>query len=177
MCSRGNSCTSYINLNKPEIDASNNAIVDNLNAYLEDMDEMLSGITGFQSEITNQISSIVGSMTGALDFFNFQLNIFGCELEPTLAESDTYTFCSGGDQTAPPQKPSNTSIEEGVKDASEISDVPKTTPYLEPDKSQSTLELDQNTQDVLAREDAALEKALQDSQNNVPVQEGDLNIL
>ena len=53
-------------------------------------------------------------MTGALDFTNFKLNIFGCELEPTLAESDTYTFCSGGDQTAPPQKPSSKSIENGV---------------------------------------------------------------
>ena len=53
-----------------------------------------------------------------------------------------------------------------LNEATEISDVPpKTTPYLEPDKSQSTLELDQNTQEVLAREDAALEKALQDSQS------------
>ena len=177
MCAAEAVVAKVIALNKDEIDASNNAIVDNLNAYLEDMDEMLSGITGFQSEITNQISSIVGSMTGALDFTNFKLNIFGCELEPTLAESDTYTFCSGGDQVIPPQKPSSKSIENGVNDATEISDAPKTTPYLEPDKSQSTLELDQNTQDVLAREDAALEKALQDSKDNVPVQEGDLNIL
>ena len=92
------------------------------------MDEMLSGITGFESQITNQISGIVGSMTGALDFSNFQLNVFPCELEPTPAESDTYTFCSGGDQTAPPQKPSNKSIENGVDQASEITDAPPTTP-------------------------------------------------
>ena len=176
MCAAEAVVAKVIALNKDEIDASNNAIVDNLNAYLEDMDEMLSGITGFQSEITNQISSIVGSMTGALDFTNFKLNIFGCELEPTLAESDTYTFCSGGDQTAPPQKPSSKSIENGVDQASEITDVPPTTPYIEPQKSQTTLELDQDTQQVLAAEDAALEKALQDSQNNVPVQEGDLDI-
>ena len=177
MCAAEAIVAQVIALNKDEIDASNNAIVDNLNAYLEDMDEMLAGITGFESEITNQISSIVGSMTGALDFTNFKLNIFGCELEPTLAESDTYTFCSGGDQVSPPQKPSNASIDKGVKEASEISDVPPPTPYLEPNKSQSTVELDQNTKDVLAREDAAVEKALQDSRNNVPVQEGDLNIL
>ena len=176
MCAAEAIVAKVIALNKDEIDASNNAIVDNLNAYLEDMDEMLSGITGFQSEITNQISSIVGSMTGALDFTNFKLNIFGCELEPTLAESDTYTFCSGGDQTAPPQKPSSKSIENGVDQASEITDVPPTTPYIEPQKSQTTLELDQNTQQVLAAEDAALDQALQDSQNNVPVQEGDLDI-
>ena len=176
MCAAEAIVAKVIALNKDEIDASNDAIVDNLNAYLEDMNEMLAGITGFTSEITNQIGDVIGSMTGALDFTNFKLNVFGCELEPTLAESDTYTFCSGGDQVIPPQKPSSRSIEKGVEKASEISDVPKTTPYLEPDKSQSTLELDQNTQDVLAREDAALEKALQDSQNNVPVQEGDLDI-
>ena len=161
MCAAEAIVAKVIALNKPEIDASNNAIVDNLNSYLEDTDEMLSGITGFESQITNQIGDIIGSMTGALDFTNFQLNVFPCELEPTPAESDTYTFCSGGDQTAPPQKPSNKSIENGVDQASEITDAPPTTPYLEPDKSQSTLELDQNTQEVLAREDAATEKALQ----------------
>ena len=178
MCAAEAIVAKVINLNKVEIDTSNNAIVDNLNAYLEDVDEMLSGITGFQSEITNQINDIVGSMTGALDFTNFQLNIFGCELEPTVAESDTYTFCSGGDQTAPPAKPSSKSVEEGIDNNPDPpSDPPKTVPYLAPQKSQQTVELDQNTQAVLAAEDAALEQALQDSQNNVPVQEGDLDII
>ena len=162
MCAAEAIVAKVINLNKGEIDASNNAIVNNLNAYLEDTNEMLAGITGFASEITNQIGDIVGSMTGALDFTNFKLNIFGCELEPTLAESDTYTFCSGGDQTAPPAKPSSKSVEEGiVNNPDPPSDPPKTVPYLEPQKSQQTVELDQNTQAVLAAEDAALEKALQ----------------
>jgi len=161
MCAAEAIVAKVINLNKAEIDASNNAIVDNLNAYLEDTDEMLAGITGFESQITNQIGDVIGSMTGALDFFNFQLNIFGCELEPTIAESDTYTFCSGGDQVAPPQKPSSKSVEEGITaDPDAPTDTPKTTPYLEPQKSQTTLELDQNTQEVLKREDDALNKAL-----------------
>ena len=178
MCAAEAIVAKVINLNKVEIDTSNNAIVDNLNAYLEDVNGTLSGITGFQSEITNQINDIVGSMTGALDFTNFKINIFGCELEPTVAESDTYTFCSGGDQTAPPAKPSSKSVEEGIDNNPDPpSDPPKTVPYLEPQKSQQTVELDQNTQAVLAAEDAALEQALQDSQNNVPVQEGDLDII
>ena len=178
MCAAEAIVAKVINLNKVEIDTSNNAIVNNLNAYLEDVNGTLSGITGFQSEITNQINDIVGSMTGALDFTNFKINIFGCELEPTVAESDTYTFCSGGDQTAPPAKPSSKSVEEGiVNNPDPPSDPPKTVPYLEPQKSQQTVELDQNTQAVLAAEDAALEQALQDSQNNVPVQEGDLDII
>ena len=169
MCAAEAIVAKVINLNKVEIDTSNNAIVDNLNAYLEDVDEMLSGITGFQSEITNQINDIVGSMTGALDFTNFQLNIFGCELEPTVAESDTYTFCSGGDQTIPPAKPSTKSVEEGiVNNPAPPSDPPKTVPYLEPQKSQQTVELVQNTNAVQAAERKALEQA-QDSESNVQV--------
>ena len=169
MCAAEAIVAKVINLNKVEIDTSNNAIVDNLNAYLEDVDEMLSGITGFQSEITNQINDIVGSMTGALDFTNFQLNIFGCELEPTVAESDTYTFCSGGDQTIPPAKPSSKSVEEGiVNNPDPPSDPPKTVPYLEPQKSQQTVELVQNTNAVQAAERRALEQA-QDSESNVQV--------
>ena len=166
MCAAEAIVAKVINLNKGEIDASNNAIVNNLNAYLEDTNEMLAGITGFASEITNQIGDIVGSMTGALDFTNFQINIFGCELEPTVAESDTYTFCSGGDQTAPPAKPSSKSVEDGiVNNPDPPSDPPKTTPYLEPGRSQRpVVELDQNTQAVLAAEDAAV--AAIDAQND-----------
>ena len=169
MCAAEAIVAKVINLNKVEIDTSNNAIVDNLNAYLEDVDEMLSGITGFQSEITNQINDIVGSMTGALDFTNFKLNIFGCELEPTLAESDIYTFDNGGDQTAPPSKPSSKSVEEGiVNNPDPPSDPPQTVPYLEPQKSQQTVELVQNTNAVQAAERKALEQA-QDSESNVQV--------
>ena len=169
MCAAEAIVAKVINLNKVEIDTSNNAIVNNLNAYLEDVNGTLSGITGFQSEITNQINDIVGSMTGALDFTNFKINIFGCELEPTVAESDTYTFCSGGDQTAPPAKPSSKSVEEGiVNNPDPPSDPPKTVPYLEPQKSQQTVELVQNTNAVQAAEDAALEQA-QDSEGNVQV--------
>ena len=169
MCAAEAIVAKVINLNKEEIDSSNNAIVNNLNAYLEDTNEMLSGITGFQSEITNQIGDIVGSMTGALDFTNFQINIFGCELEPTVAESDIYTFCSGGDQTAPPAKPSSKSVEEGiVNNPDPPSDPPKTVPYLEPQRSQQTVELVQNTNANQAAERRALEQA-QDSESNVQV--------
>ena len=169
MCAAEAIVAKVINLNKVEIDTSNNAIVDNLNAYLEDVNGTLSGITGFQSEITNQINDIVGSMTGALDFTNFKINIFGCELEPTVAESDTYTFGSGGDQTIPPAKPSSKSVEEGiVNNPDPPSDPPKTVPYLEPQKSQQTVELVQNTNAVQAAERRALEQA-QDSESNVQV--------
>ena len=161
MCAAEALVAKVLYLNKDEIQSSNQAIVDNLDAYMEDMNEMLSGITGFSSEITSQIGDVMGSMTGALDFTNFALNIFDCELEPTPAESDIYTFCSGGDQTAPPQKPSTKSVDDGVeKEPAPPSDPPKRTPYLEPQKSQQTVELSESTQEVLDREDEALQKAL-----------------
>ena len=178
MCAAEALVAKVIYQNKEEIDNSNNAILDNLNTYLDDVNEMLAGITGFASDISTQINDIVGSMTGALDFTNFQLNIFGCELEPTIAESDTYTFCSGGDSTPPPAKPSTKSVDDGVgKEPEAEAAPPERTPYLEPDKGQTNLEQKQDIDSVIAREDAAVEKALQDSRNNVPVQEGDLDII
>ena len=141
MCAAESLVASVISLNKDEIDKSNNAVVDNLNAYLDDVNETLAGITGFSSEITNTIGDVIGSMTGALDFSNFKLNVFGCELKPTAAESDMYTFCSGGDSTPPPSKPSSKSVEEGINKNDPAEGNIETAPYLEPDRSQSDLEL------------------------------------
>jgi hypothetical protein len=147
MCAAESLVASVIAINKDEITESNNAIVDNLNSYLEDVSETLAGITGFASEITNTINDVIGSMTGALDFTNFSINVFGCELKPTPAESDIYTFCSGGDQTPPPAKPSSNSVEEGINNASDVVE-DETAPYLEPDRTQSDLDL---TEDDAAR--------------------------
>jgi hypothetical protein len=148
MCAAESLVASVIKLNQGEINESNNAIVDNLNAYLEDVNETLAGITGFASEITNTINDVIGSMSGALDFTNFSINIFGCELKPTPAESDIYTFCSGGDSTPPPAKPSSKAVEEGISVDEEPPKIEGTTPYLEPDRTQSDLDL---TEDDAAR--------------------------
>ena len=141
MCAAESLVASVIKLNQGEINESNNAIVDNLNAYLEDVNETLAGITGFASEITNTIDDVIGSMTGALDFTNFSINIFGCELKPTPAESDIYTFCSGGDSTPPPAKPSSKAVEDGVSQQDEGVQGDEPTPYLEPDGTQPDVDL------------------------------------
>ena len=156
MCAAEAIVAKVINLNKAEIDASNNAIVDNLNAYLTDVNETLSGITGFQSQITNQIGDVIGSMTGALDFTNFEANIFPCELKPTVAESDTYTFCSGGDTTPPPAKPSSKSVEEGVNADPAPPSQTETVPFAEPTKAQRDLELNGDDAARITAEERAL---------------------
>jgi len=140
MCAAESLVSTVIKINQGEINESNNAIVNNLNAYLEDVNETLAGITGFASEITNTINDVIGSMTGALDFTNFSINVFGCELKPTPAESDIYTFCSAGDSTPAPAKPSSNSVEEGVDDAPDV-EGEETAPYLEPDATQSDVDL------------------------------------
>ncbi len=155
MCAAESLVASVIAINQGEITESNNAIIDNLNSYLDDVNETLAGITGFASEITNTIDDVIGSMTGALDFTNFSINIFGCELKPTPAESDIYTFCSGGDQTPPPARPSSNSVEEGVNNAPPVAE-DETTPYLEPDRTQSDLNFNDDDAARITAEERAI---------------------
>ena len=116
---------------KPDIDDANNNLVNNLDAYLEDITGMLAGVSGALSEVNNLIPSITGSITSALAFTNLKFSVFGCELDPSKAVSDYYTFCSGGDSQAPSQLPSNKSIDNAVDTANPPTES-KTTPFVEP---------------------------------------------
>jgi hypothetical protein len=124
---------------RPEIDAANNNLVDNLNSYLDDINGTLAGIADVTSllDIKNLIPDIGGSITSALSFTNIKLNIFGCELTPTIAASDFYTFCQGGDAQTEAETPSSKSVDEKTKEQSEngggIEDQ-ESTPYVEPNR-------------------------------------------
>ena len=76
-------------------------------------------------------------VTSALSFTNIKLNIFGCELTPTIAASDFYTFCQGGDAQTEAETPSSKSVDEKTKEQSEngggIEDQ-ESTPYVEPNR-------------------------------------------
>jgi len=98
---------------RPEIDDANNNLVDNLNSYLDDINDTLAGIADVTSllDIKNLIPDIGGSITSALSFTNIKLNIFGCELTPTIAASDFYTFCQGGDSQVEAETPSAKSVD------------------------------------------------------------------
>ena len=124
---------------RPEIDDANNNLVDNLNSYLDDINGTLAGIADVTSllDIKNLIPDIGGSITSALSFTNIKLNIFGCELTPTIAASDFYTFCQGGDAQTEAETPSSKSVDEKTKEQSEngggIEDQ-ESTPYVEPNR-------------------------------------------
>ena len=81
------------------------------------------------------IPDIGGSITSALSFTNIKLNIFGCELTPTIAASDFYTFCQGGDAQTEGESPSSKSVDDKTEQESKKDeDIPagELKPYLEP---------------------------------------------
>ena len=109
---------------RPEIDDANNNLVGNLNSYMEDVNDTLAGIADVASllDVKNLIPDIGGSLTSALSFTNIKLNVFGCEATPTIAASDFYTFCQGGDAQTEGETPSSKSVDEKTKEISENED-------------------------------------------------------
>ena len=159
-----------------EIDAANNNLLDNLNSYMEDVNDTLAGIADVTSllDIKNLIPDIGGSLTAALSFTNIKLNIFGCELTPTIAASDFYTFCQGGDAQTEGETPSEKSVDEKTKEQSENEG------GIEAQESKKMVEPNRSTPDVnnqTAGGESDIDQALEDSRNNAPVQEGDLELL
>ena len=157
---------------KGEIDDANNNVLDNMNAYLEDISDMLAGVTGALSDVKNLIPDISGGMAGALSFANIKLNVFGCELAPNVATSDFYTFCSGGDGTAPAQLPSEPAVAKNLDNATAAPPAEEV-PFIEPTRDTATVVHDRP---VAPQDSDDIDKVLQDSKNNVPVDPNVLDI-
>ena len=112
---------------KSQIDDANNNLIDNMNAYLEDVTGQLAGVSGALQEgqnalgnlgdITSMIPDISGGMAAALNFSNIKLNVFGCELQPNAAISDFYTFCDAGSSAPAAKMPSPAAVAENVENA------------------------------------------------------------
>ena len=120
--------------NKDAIDEANNSLLDNVNAFLQDIRDQLAGISGAMSNITNLIGKINGSMTSALSFENVKMNVFGCELAPTPAVSDYYTFCTGGSSIKDTMLPSLKKVEDNANKPTNATEGIKT-PFVEPTKT------------------------------------------
>ena len=156
---------------KQQIDDANNNVLDNMNAYLEDTSEMLAGVSGALSDVSNLIPDISGGMASALSFTNIKLNIFGCELQPNVATSDFYTFCSGGDGAAPGQLPSEPAVAKNL-DSATAAPSQEPVPFVEPTRDTPTVINDK----PVSVAESDIDQALQDSQNNVPVDPDALDI-
>ena len=81
---------------KDDIDKANNTLLNNINAFIDDMQNQVAGVTASLPDISSLLGGINGNMASALSFENLTLNIFGCELKPNAAVSDYYTFARGG---------------------------------------------------------------------------------
>jgi len=140
-------------INRPEIDKANNALLDNVNGFLDNIQTEVAGVSNSFSDVLSKVDGISGSLTSALNFENIKLNLFGCELKPSVAISDFYTFGSGSASQPDSQTPSEKSVENATESATKAVNTPgtvenqaatstsKPTPYLEPTKSTPDLEL------------------------------------
>jgi uncharacterized protein YoxC len=127
---------------KKEIDDANNNLLRNINAFLEDIQNELAGVSDTLSDVQNLIGGITGSMTSALSFSNIKLNVFGCELSPNIAVSDKYCMAHGGSAQPDSSLPSAKSIEDATNRENDVPrEAPQETPFASPPTSQPDLEL------------------------------------
>jgi len=135
MCAAEDIIGQAIAFNKNEIDDANNTVLDNVNAFLEDMQNQISGVSDSLNNINALISGISGSLTSALTFSNLSLNIFGCELKPNVAVSDYYTFATGGAAQPDSELPSEKSVDEAASKPTNAKPTDEV-PFAEPRKDQ-----------------------------------------
>jgi hypothetical protein len=151
--------------NKQAIEDANNNLLDNINAFLEDIQNELAGVSGALSDVTNLLGGISGSMTSALSFSNISLNVFGCELTPNLAVSDKYCMANGGSAQPDSALPSAKSIEDSTNRENDIPrEAPAETPFASPPTSQPDIDLD--TPITQAERDAVRQGNIIDEQGN-----------
>ena len=134
MCYAEDIVGQVISYNKSDIEDANNALLNNINAFLEDVQNQIAGVSGSLADITSLIGGIDGSLTSALSFVNLSLNIFGCELKPNLAVSDYYTLARGGEAAPDSEQPSAASVDNSAQRQSSVQPVTGV-PYAEPTKA------------------------------------------
>ena len=126
-----------IAMHQDQIDDANNTIVDNVNAFLDDLQSELAGITGALSDVMSMMGGISGNMTSALGFANIKLNVFGCELSPMSSMSDYYTLARGGADTPQQSESSKKAVESRAQEGATHSVQPET-PFVPPTKDQQS---------------------------------------
>ena len=118
-----------------KINDANDSILNNINAFLDDMQNELAGVSGALGDITALIGNIGGSISSALSFESLKLNIFGCELKPNIAVADFYTFASGGASQPESQLPNPKNVEDSVNNNTEKAAATEQSSFVEPTKA------------------------------------------
>ena len=144
-----------IALERPKIDKANEAMINNMNLYLDDVTSSLAGVTGSLNEIQNQIPAITGSVVSALQFENQKPNRFPFELPPNPSVSDFYTLAEGSgaqsDAAVPSIKAIGQIASSSLQPLPEIPPLPKV-PFAEPLKNQPNIDLLTNKVENMTKE-------------------------
>jgi|TARA_B100000085_G_scaffold4802_2_gene4354 enamine deaminase RidA (YjgF/YER057c/UK114 family) len=141
MCAAESIVGKVIAFNKDEIDDANNSILDNINGFLDDMQNQMAGVADYLENIKGLVPEINGSVTSALSFSNMSLDIFGCELKPNVAVSDFYVFANGGASQPDSQTPSEKSVDDAAGQAKPNVKPSDEIPFARPSKEEADLEL------------------------------------
>lgn len=140
MCYAEDIVASVIRGTIDDVNDANDRLLKNLEVFTGEIESQISNVTNEITGITKQITKILGSISGAMNFSNIKLNVFGCDLSPNVAASDFFTLDGGSGGQSHSQLPSAESITQGVN--SDITEVPKskgTKLYATPPKGQSNV--------------------------------------
>ena len=139
MCYAEDIVASTIRSTIDDVNSANTQLLDNLEAFVGEIQSEIANITNQVDGITKEISNIVGSISGAMNFTNIKLSVFGCDLSPNLAVSDFYTLDGGSGGQSHSQLPSAESInkESTVPESNSSTTVKEQ--YATPPKGQSSV--------------------------------------
>ena len=112
-----------------------NGILDNVNAFLNDIQSELGVVTDVIQGTKSLIDGISGSITSALSFENIKLNVFGCDLKPNCAASDYYTLQNGSGAAEDPQQPRVAEVDRASQKEITATQITEK-PYAQPGQNQ-----------------------------------------
>ena len=137
MCCAETIVAEILIMNQSTIEESNNAIVQNLDTFIDDIQEEMAGLTDMWDDINASIGDITGSISGALSFQNLAMNILGCELSVSCPTNDYYTLGGGGSGQPDSEQVSAKAIENKVSEGPQQTAVAKKgTPFVAPTNAQ-----------------------------------------
>ena len=117
--------------NKQNINDANNAILDNINSFVKNIQEELAGLTDDLEDVLSLPGDIGGSIGAALGFINLPLNIFGCELSPDWTSAQYWSIGKGGSSHSDSQTSSPQAIADNANKTSLLTGSAFEIPYLE----------------------------------------------
>jgi len=119
--------------NKQNINDANNAILDNINAFVKDIQEEMAGLTDDLEDVLSLPGDIGGSIGAALGFINLPLNLFGCELSPDWTSAQYWSIGKGGSSHSDSQQSSPQSIAEQANNNLFTGSIGKEVPWVQPE--------------------------------------------